>query len=107
MLPGRTRSAGCVATPVPCSPAEGASRPTVPGRPRDQETTVRFQSLMQDLGTSLPEFSLLDPAGRRYTEADFAGTKGLLVAFICNHCPFVLHILDRFVAVANEFAAKG
>ena len=68
---------------------------------------MRFQSLMQDLGTPLPEFSLADPAGRRYTPADFKAARGVLVAFICNHCPFVLHILDRFVAVSSEYAACG
>jgi len=68
---------------------------------------MRFQSLMQDIGTPLPAFSLPDPAGRLYTAADFKESRGLLVAFICNHCPFVLHILDRFVGVANEYAASG
>jgi peroxiredoxin len=68
---------------------------------------MRFQSLMQSLGTPLPEFSLADPAGRHYTPADFKAARGLLVAFICNHCPFVLHILDRFVAVSGEYAKRG
>ena len=68
---------------------------------------MRFQSLMQNLETPLPEFSLADPAGRRYTPADFKAARGLLVAFICNHCPFVLHILDRFVAISNDYASRG
>ena len=68
---------------------------------------MRFQSLMQDLGTPLPEFSLPDPSGRRFTQDDFKSSKGLLVAFVCNHCPFVLHILDRFVTVANDYASRG
>jgi peroxiredoxin len=68
---------------------------------------MRFQSLMQNLGTPLPDFSLADPSGNRYTPSDFKASQGLLVAFICNHCPFVLHILDRFVAVASEYAGRG
>ena len=68
---------------------------------------MRFQSLMQELGTPLPEFSIADSAGRRYTPASFDSSRGMLVAFICNHCPFVLHLLDRFVAVANEYGERG
>lgn len=68
---------------------------------------MRFQSLMQELGTPLPQFSIPDPAGRSYTPADFASSRGLLVAFICNHCPFVLHILDSFVGVANGYGERG
>jgi hypothetical protein len=68
---------------------------------------MRFQSLMQDLGTPLPRFALADPAGRVYTPADFSGARGLLVMFICNHCPFVLHILDSLVATAAQYAPRG
>ena len=68
---------------------------------------MRFQSVMQPLGTPLPPFSVADPTGRRFTPADFAAAHGLLVAFICNHCPFVLHILDAFVALANEYVPRG
>jgi peroxiredoxin len=38
---------------------------------------------------------------------DFATSPLLLVAFICNHCPFVIHVLDGFVAFAREFGARG
>jgi peroxiredoxin len=68
---------------------------------------MRFQSIMQDIGTPLPDFSIADPAGRVHTPRDFAASRGLLVAFICNHCPFVLHILDAFVALANEYGPRG
>jgi len=68
---------------------------------------MRFQSLMQGLGTPLPAFSVADTTGQLRTPEDFVAARGLLVAFICNHCPFVLHILDRFVAIANEYAAHG
>jgi peroxiredoxin len=68
---------------------------------------MRFQSLMQEIGTPLPQFSVADPAGRIYSPRDFAGSRGLLVAFICNHCPFVLHILDAFTALANAYGPRG
>ena len=68
---------------------------------------MRFQSLMQELGTPLPTFNAKDGAGRAYSQADFTGGQGVLVAFICNHCPFVLHIAERFAALANAAAARG
>lgn len=68
---------------------------------------MRFQSLMQELGRPAPPFALPDAAGRVVTLRDFEASPGLLVAFICNHCPFVLHILDAFVKLANEYQVKG
>lgn len=58
------------------------------------------------LGTTLPAFSLPDTvSGKPVSSADYAG-KPLLVAFICNHCPFVLHLADAFAAFGREYAAK-
>jgi peroxiredoxin len=62
---------------------------------------------MIDIGTPLPSFSLPDFDGKTMTDADFAGSKGLLVAFICNHCPFVRHIRQEFARFAKEYQAKG
>ena len=64
-------------------------------------------STMLDLGTTLPSFSLRDFNGRTVSDADFKGAKGLLVAFICNHCPFVRHIRQEFARFAKEYEAKG
>ncbi len=64
-------------------------------------------STMLELGTSLPSFALPDFDGRSVSDADFAGAKGLLVAFICNHCPFVRHIRQEFALYAKEYEAKG
>ena len=64
-------------------------------------------STMLDLGTALPSFTLPDFNGRTVSDADFTGAQGLLVAFICKHCPFVKHIRQEFVRFANEYAAKG
>jgi peroxiredoxin len=68
---------------------------------------VMKQSRMLPLGTPAPDFSLPDPAGKLHSLGDFADSKGLLVAFICNHCPFVKHILDGFVQFARDYAPKG
>ncbi len=68
---------------------------------------ARTPSTMLDLGTPLPAFTLPEPlTGKLMDSATFAG-KPLLVAFICNHCPFVLHIQDAFVAFAHEYMSKG
>ena len=68
---------------------------------------MRWQSLMLELGSPAPAFATPDPSGRRYTLKDFAGSRALLVGFICNHCPFVLHILDSFIKIAHDYAPSG
>ena len=65
------------------------------------------QSRMLPLGTPAPDFSLPDTEGRTWHLSDFAAPRGLLVAFICNHCPYVKHILDGFVEFAREYGTKG
>jgi peroxiredoxin len=62
---------------------------------------------MLALGTPAPAFSLRDGSGKAFALQDFAGSRGLLVAFICNHCPYVKHILEGFVAFAREYRPKG
>lgn len=67
----------------------------------------RTPSTMLELGTRAPDFSLPEPvSGRVVSRADFEG-RPLLVAFICNHCPYVLLIRDAFVRAAAEFQARG
>lgn len=64
-------------------------------------------STMLDLDTPAPSFALPDPGnGRTVSLAEFIG-RPLLVAFICNHCPYVKHIADAFAAFASEYQAKG
>jgi len=65
-------------------------------------------SRMLPLGTPAPPLSVRDTVtGHTVSLESFAGTPALLVAFLCNHCPFVKHILDGFVAFAREFGARG
>lgn len=65
------------------------------------------ESRMLALGTPAPDFTLADPAGKRFALQDFAGSKGLLVAFLCNHCPYVKHLVDGLVRFAREYGPKG
>jgi peroxiredoxin len=69
---------------------------------------ARRQSRMLPLGTTAPLFALRDTAsGRTVALEDVASSPALLIAFICNHCPFVKHILDGFVAFARDFGPRG
>lgn len=68
---------------------------------------VKTASTMLPLGTAAPDFSLPDVDERVVSLKDFRGSKGLLVAFICNHCPFVIHIRPEFAKFAREYQAKG
>jgi peroxiredoxin len=66
------------------------------------------QSQMLPLGTAAPAFRLPDPAsGESVGLSDFVGAPALLIAFLCNHCPYVKNILDAFVAFAREYDARG
>jgi peroxiredoxin len=63
---------------------------------------------MLPLGTQAPAFALRDTVtGRTVALEDFATSPALLIAFICNHCPFVKHILDEFVAFARDPGTRG
>jgi peroxiredoxin len=69
---------------------------------------ARRQSRMLPLGTTAPLFALRDTvSGRTVAPEDVASSPALLIAFICNHCPFVKHILDGFVAFARDFGPRG
>ncbi len=64
-------------------------------------------TLILPLGSAAPEFELPDPAGRTVTLDDARGPNGLLVMFVCNHCPFVIHLADALAAFARECEAAG
>ena len=69
---------------------------------------VETASTMLPLGTRAPEFSLPEPAtGKIVSLADFNDKPMLLVAFICNHCPYVIRIKEGLTAFANEQARRG
>lgn len=60
-----------------------------------------------DFGWQAPDFSLPATDGKTYNFADAAGPNGTLVMFICNHCPYVLAVLDRITRDAVELAELG
>lgn len=60
-----------------------------------------------DFDWPAPDFSLPATDGRTYRLGDIAGENGTLVMFICNHCPYVLAILDRIIRDANDLKALG
>jgi peroxiredoxin len=62
---------------------------------------------MPALGIPAPDFSLPDTAGNIVSRDDFAASRALLVAFWCNHCPFVKHLREAFVAFANDCQQRG
>jgi peroxiredoxin len=62
---------------------------------------------MLPLGTAAPDFTLPDTSGKAVALADFAKAPALLVAFICNHCPYVKHIRKGLADLAREYQAKG
>jgi len=68
---------------------------------------VRTASTMLPLGTRVPDFSLPDTEGEIVSLSDFPGARALLVMFLCNHCPFVIHIRDRLVELVKEWQARG
>lgn len=65
-------------------------------------------STMMPLGTTAPDFSLPDTiSGKTLSLSELRGKNATLVMFICNHCPYVLHINDELVRIAKEYEPKG
>ena len=73
-------------------------------------TRMAVSSLMVPLGSAAPDFSLDDVAGRTVRLDDLAAAPALLVAFLCNHCPYVRHVereLGRVLARHPSLAVVG
>ena len=60
-----------------------------------------------ELGSPAPDFRLPATDGRTYALADVRGANATLIAFICNHCPYVQAIRERLVRDARELTALG
>ena len=68
---------------------------------------VKTASTMLALGTPAPDFQLTDvTSGNRIGLGDFGGQKGLLLMFICAHCPFVKHIESELASIGDEYIPK-
>ena len=59
------------------------------------------------LDTAANDFRLPGTDGRTYTLDDIAGENGMVIVFICNHCPYVKAVIDRLVADARALMAEG
>ena len=68
---------------------------------------ARVESPICDFGVKAPDFSLPGTDGRVWTRDSCRGEHGLLVMFICNHCPFVKAVLDRIIRDTRELADFG
>lgn len=68
---------------------------------------VMTTSNMLALGHKAASFSLPSTDGNNVSLTDFEGKEGLVVAFICNHCPYVIHIAPQLASVAQDYQNKG
>ena len=60
-----------------------------------------------DFNQDARAFKLKGVDGKMYQFDDIKGSKGTLIMFICNHCPYVIAVLDRIVRDANELSEHG
>lgn len=60
-----------------------------------------------DFGWNAPDFTLPATDGKTYSLSDIRGEKGTLIIFMCNHCPYVLAVLDRIKRDAAELIEMG
>ena len=68
---------------------------------------VKTASTMLPLGTQAPDFHLPDTNGQMVSRDGFKDSVGLLVMFICNHCPYVKHVRAELALLGQEYQAQG
>ena len=69
---------------------------------------ARTESKMLDLGTMAPGFNLPDTvSGKMISLAEVQSPTATLVMFICNHCPYVLHVNEEIVRLAKDYQPRG
>ncbi len=69
---------------------------------------ARTPSNMLPLGTKAPDFNLFDTVSQtRKSLNELKGEQGTVVMFICNHCPFVIHVNEELVSIANDYTSRG
>ena len=69
---------------------------------------ARTESNMMPLGTKAPDFKLIDTLDHQQKSLSaLKGTTGTLIMFICNHCPFVVHVSSQLAQLAQDYVAKG
>jgi peroxiredoxin len=68
---------------------------------------VQTPSTMVPLGTRAPDFTLPEPAtGKERSLSEF-NAPAIVIMFICNHCPFVIHVRDEITRLVHDYAPKG
>jgi peroxiredoxin len=69
---------------------------------------AKTESTMLELGTEAPDFRLPDVvSGNEVSLSSFDGDRGLLVMFICRHCPFVVHVREELARIGRDYADAG
>lgn len=63
-------------------------------------------SNMLELNTQMPEFNLIDTISSNYIDSKTLNKKATVIMFICNHCPFVLHINEALVKLGEDYENK-
>ena len=65
---------------------------------------ARTPSNMIELGSKAPDFKLVNTIDNELISSnDLFKKKGVLIMFICNHCPFVIHVIDEIVKIGKEY----
>lgn len=69
---------------------------------------ARTESNMLAIGTTAPSFTLMDTLSMREMSLEqLKGKKGTVIMFICNHCPYVKHVLDELIRTSNDYRVTG
>lgn len=68
---------------------------------------MRLDTPVCDFNWQAPDFTLKDPSGHSHTMSGHLGEKGLLIMFVCNHCPYVKAVADRLGEDASELMAQS
>ncbi|WP_159948633.1 thioredoxin family protein [Polaribacter septentrionalilitoris] len=69
---------------------------------------ARTESNKFEIGTKAPNFTLINTIDdKHYSLSELKGEKGTVIMFICNHCPFVIHVNEQLVKLGNEYQPKG
>ena len=69
---------------------------------------ARTPSVQLELGYKAPDFQLPNIVAQNSVSfSDVKGEHGTVVMFICNHCPFVVHVMDELIRIGNDFKDRG
>lgn len=69
---------------------------------------ARTETLQIPLGYKAPDFTLPDTvSGQQLSLQNLKGEVATVVMFICNHCPYVIHVNAQLVSIANDYSSKG